>query len=147
MSISPEKRIRRTDLWVGLLFTVAILFLGLIDIQMERASRNAYRQDMKRLEHVILGHAYKPLDGEFLELLETQDQQVDRLLEITRQQAIVAQAIKKRQDGRGHRIGKVENDVQNLKSELKKSKKQEPPVQPAPVKPAKRHKGFFGGKP
>lgn len=119
MSSTPERRLRRTDLWIPAVLFLGFLGASAVELMVERNTRTKTLAEMRRLQHVIVGQAYKPLDVDFLQMLQTQDTQINQLLEITRQQTIIARGIKNLQDKRGKRISAVEAEVKKLRAEQK----------------------------
>lgn len=140
MSATFERRIRRTDLWIPLALFLGFLVASAVELIAERNTRQQTLAEMRRLEHVIVGKTYKPMDAEVMEILQTHDKDIDRLLEITRQQNVVARSIKNLQDKRGKRISAVEMEVKRLKAEAAE-KRTPPPVLSSPKSVGKRKFG------
>lgn len=140
VSAIPERRVRRTDLWIPIALFLGFLVASSIELIAERNTRKQTIAEMRRLEHVIVGKTYKPMDAEVMEILQTHDKDIDRLLEITRQQNVVARSIKNLQDKRGKRIAVVEKEVKNLKAEVGKERTS-PPILSSPKSVGKRKFG------
>lgn len=60
-----------------------------------------------------------------MELLDSQDSQMQRLTDLAAQQAVVVKAIKARQDRRGTMISNLEKEVAKMKATEKKSLNEE----------------------